>query len=103
MSESAIEALQQEIDRRSRQLFARLASGDDAPPAQRLRLEGLREAAVVVGAQAEELQAALDRCHEEAFGCPIADCSGERWREYYPFPEIPVYMRRAPVKPSTPD
>lgn len=97
------EPLLQEIDRRLRALFERLAAGDDAPPSQRLRLEGLLEAAQVLGTPAPALQARVEELHREVFGEPIAAAPGDDWRAAYPFPEIPVFMQRAPVAPSTGD
>lgn len=91
-----------ELERRWERMFSALASGDDLPPAQRLRAEGLMEAVVLEGLAAEaELDAAMDRCYRSAFGRAIAEEFGADWREFHPFPEIPAMMRRAPVYPST--
>ncbi len=50
-----------------------------------------------------ELLTAMDACHYEVFGVTLADRFGEDWQAFYPFPQIPVVMTRAPVYPSTPD
>ena len=93
-----------EIEARWRRLFERLAAGGDAPPGQRLRIEGLMEAAVLCGLASEEsLQDAMDAVHRAVFGVTIAACSGEEWRTLFPFPEIPVFARRAPVYPGSGD
>ena len=62
------------------------------------------EAAVLCGeAPAEVLQADLDEAYREVFGRSLAAEFGEDWREFFPFPQIPGFMRRAPVWPSTRD
>jgi len=97
-------ALIETIDQRLLALLSQLAAGLDAPPGQRLRLEGLMEAAVLVDiASAAELLALLETRYEEAFGHPLADDLGEHWRSFFPFPQIPAMARRAPVFPSTRD
>ena len=83
-------------------MFAALAAGDDVPPTQRLRAEGLMEAAVLVGEMTTlELDEAMARCYLEAFDRTITVEFGEDWRDFYPFPQIPAMGRRAPVYPST--
>jgi hypothetical protein len=90
--------LLKEIESRWRVLFKRLANGDDAPPGLRLRLEGLMEAAQLTGsASAKSMQETMDGIHVEVFGEPIAASCGERWQSHHPFPQIPVFARRAPV------
>lgn len=90
--------LLEEIDRRTRDLFAQLAAGDDAPPGTLLRLEGMREAAVMSGLASEHaLQALLEEQYLEAFGAPLSGHREADWRTLYPFPQIPAYMKRAPV------
>ena len=96
--------LQGELEKRWREMFGALAEGADVPPAQRLRAEGIMEAAVLLELAGEEdLLAAMDACYRDAFGRDLADDFGADWREFYPFPQIPAVMRRAPVYPSTPD
>ena len=91
-------ALLEEIDRRCGQLCRRIADGEDAPPGQLLRLEGLREAALLAGlASAAELQDRLEAIYLRECGEAIAVRCGEGWRDTYPFPEIPLFMARAPV------
>ncbi len=88
---------------RLRRLLTDLAAGHDAPPGQRLRLEGLCEAAVMVGElSSHELDELLERLHLEYLGAPLSASLGDDWRTYHPFPQLPLYMRRAPVSPSTP-
>jgi hypothetical protein len=91
-----------ELERRWLQLFARLAAGDDAPPSQRLRLEGMMEAAALLAiASADQLQDAMAAAYLEAFGrSPDADL-GDSWRRDYPFPQVPAMAKRAPVYPGT--
>lgn len=97
-------ALLHEIASRWRGLFERLAAGDDLPPGQRLRLEGMMEAAVLCGLTTEaELLAAMDVAYRDTFARSLADDLGADWQALHPFPEIPAFMGRAPVYPSTPD
>ncbi|MEL7043842.1 MAG: hypothetical protein AAGL66_02335 [Pseudomonadota bacterium] len=94
----------EEIEARLRRLLADLAAGDDAPPADRLRLEGLCEAAVLTGELASrDLDVLLERLHSEYFDTSLSASLGADWRVYHPFPQLPLYMRRAPVSPSTPE
>ena len=93
-----------EIERRLRAVYTRIVAGDDLPPALRLRLEGLLEAAVISGcASAGELQALLDNVHQAVAGESLAERYGADWRERFPFPEFPAWQQRAPVTPSTTD
>lgn len=85
-------------------MFAALAAGDDVPPAQRLRAEGMMEAALLVqAATLEDIEVAMDDCYRHAFGRALAGEFGADWRDFYPFPQIPAMARRAPVYPSTRD
>ena len=97
-------ALEQELERRWRAMFAALAAGDDVSPAQRLRAEGMMEAADLLGiATREELLASMDRCYRDVFGQGISAAFGTDWEVFFPFPQIPAMARRAPVYPSTRD
>lgn len=92
------------IDARLDTLYSRLAKGHDAPPALRLRLEGLLEAALLVGAASEEeLQRRLAQAHARHFTQSLEDRFSVDWRATHPFPQIPAYMERAPVSPTTRD
>lgn len=97
-------AVMLELNRRWDEMFAALARGDDVPPGQRLRAEGMMEALVLQQAASEnELVVAMDARYEAAFGRRIAADFGEDWRAFYPFPQIPAMGTRAPVFPSTRD
>jgi hypothetical protein len=99
-----MQALQMELERRWRAMFAALAAGDDLPPAQRLRAEGMMEAAVLLQiATSDELIAAMEHCYRAAFGRGIAEDFGDDWQGFFPFPQIPAMAKRAPVVPSTRD
>ncbi len=94
----------QELEKRWRDMFQALAGGEDLPPGRRLRAEGMMEAAVIAGAaSSEELDRAMDRCYQDAFGRELAADFGEDWRDFHRFPEIPAVARRAPVFPGTAD
>jgi hypothetical protein len=92
-----------ELEQRWQRMFSALAAGSDVPPAQRLRTEGLMEAAVLCGAREREaLDAAMDACYRQARGRGLEADFGPDWRAFYPFPVIPAVGLRAPVHPSTP-
>ena len=99
-----MDALQTELERRWRLMFAALTAGDDVPPAMRLRTEGMMEAAVLLQCAAPAgLQRAMDDCYRTACGQGIAEQFGDDWQDFFPFPQIPAMGRRAPVYPSTRD
>ena len=99
-----MEALLDEIRGRLRDLLTQLARGGDAPPAQRLQLEGMLEAAVLAGAASSQLlDEELMALYQEAFERTLEEDFGADWRDFYPFPQIPATGRRAPVYPSTRD
>jgi hypothetical protein len=96
--------LEREIERRLRCLFQRLADGDDAPPGMRLRLEGLREAAVISGeSSAARMQSMMGEVYREVSGQTLEKRLGADWAKYQPFPEIPALVARAPVSVTTRD
>lgn len=91
-----------ELEARWDRMFAALAAGEDVPPAQRLRAEGMMEAAELLGvASQESLLDAMDACYQRAFGRPLAADFGSDWQAFFPFPQIPAMAQRAPVYPST--
>ncbi|NND67162.1 MAG: hypothetical protein HKN19_06205 [Halioglobus sp.] len=97
-----MEQLLEEIERRWRAMFAALAAGEDLPPGERLRAEGMMEAAVVAGAAtAESLRERMADSYAAAMGRSLSEALGEDWREIFPFPEVPAMAQRAPVYPST--
>jgi hypothetical protein len=97
-----MEKLLQELERRWTAMFAALVAGDDVPPAQRLRAEGMMEAAVLLEpGSVEKLDRAMDDSYQQAFGRAMAEDFGADWRDFYPFPQVPAMGRRAPVYPST--
>ena len=99
-----MEKLTQELTQRWTAMFSALAAGDDVPPGQRLRAEGMMEAALLLGAAGSgELDREMDDCYRQAFGRAMAEDFGADWREFYPFPQIPAMGRRAPVYPSARD
>lgn len=93
-----------ELERRWQRLFRQLAEGLDVPPSQRLRLEGLMEAAAILDPGSEaRLQAAMDTVYAQVNGRDLVADFGDDWSQLYPFPQIPAVGRRAPVYPSTND
>ena len=96
--------LQTELEQRWRAMFSVLAGGDDVPPAQRLRAEGMMEAADLLGiATREVLLATMDRCYRDVNGRGIDEEFGSDCQDFFPFPQIPAMAKRAPVFPSTRD
>lgn len=90
-----------EIETRLVEALERLAAGDDLPPAMRLRLEGLCEAAVLVGAaDTRQIDALLETKARDLRGVDLRELLGPDWRAMHPFPELPIFMDRAPVSPS---
>ncbi len=99
-----MDILLDELERRCTALFAALSRGEDVPPGPALRTEGLLEAALLLGrSEQAQLDALLAQCYAESMGRPLSADLGEQWREDYPFPQIPLWMQRAPVVPSTAD
>jgi hypothetical protein len=99
-----MQVLEAELEQRWHTMFAALAAGDDVSPAQRLRAEGIMEAAVLMAtATPEALVEAMDRCYRSVYGRGIADDFGVDWQDFFTFPQIPAMATRAPVYPSTKD
>ena len=100
MRDDAEGAALAEVRRRWGAIFDALAGGGEAPPALRLRAEGMMEAlALLELATAEELQDAMAEVYEASYGEPLPP----DWRELFPFPQVPGFGRRAPVYPSAPE
>jgi len=99
-----MQRLLEELTSRWESMFAGLAAGEDLPPSRRLRAEGLMEAAALLEPGSEEhITALMDDCYQRHFGRSLASAFGSGWRDFYPFPQIPAVMHRAPVVPSTTD
>ncbi|MEH6518629.1 MAG: hypothetical protein V7742_18270 [Halioglobus sp.] len=99
-SESLMLALRQ----RWLSAFTQLNDGEDWPPGCRMRTEGMMEALLLLQPDSRERQiTAMDECYREAFGSRLDEAFGKDWQLFYPFPQIPAMMRRAPVYPSTSD
>jgi hypothetical protein len=99
-----VDTLVEELRRRFQSMFTALAQGADVPPAAGLRAEGLMEATVLAEqADAARLDRLMAECYREAVGRELSADLGADWRSYHPFPEIPLWMHRAPVVPSTGD
>lgn len=102
MGLQAMHLLQTELEQRWRTMFTALACGDDVPPSQRLRAEGMMEAAVLLGiATPAALMASMDQCYRDEYGEGFGEVFGTDWQDFFPFPQIPAMSRRAPVYPST--
>ena len=98
----AIAKVHAELHARWRAMFTALNAGDDVPPSQRLRAEGLMEALTLVGELSPEmLQEQMDAAYHEVYGRPLEEDFGPRWQDFFPFPQIPAMSKRAPVYPST--
>ncbi len=98
------EALVTAIEQGLREAFIALSRGDDLPPGQRYRLEGMMAAAEILRpGVGDALMTSMDAAYRDVFNETLADAFGDEWRKFYPFPQIPAVMRRAPVYPSTTD
>ena len=92
------------IEQRWRAQFDALVAGADVAPGHRLRLEGLVEAAVLIGeVDTEQLTQRMDTVYKASFGRSIAEDFGDDWRVLFPFPQVPAMAARAPVVPTTKD
>lgn len=90
------------IDQRLSDIITRLHHGGDCPPAQQLRLEGLCEAAVLIGALSpEELCQRFEQRYLAITGHTVEASYGDRWRSFYSFPTLPLFAEPAPVYPTT--
>jgi len=93
-----------ELQRRWRRIFKALAAGNDVAPSQRLRTEGIMEALLLTGDTGEaEINQLMDDCFRECYGTDLQQSFGADWQQFYPFPQIPAVMNRAPVYPSIGD
>lgn len=96
--------LGEEIRQRLSAQFQRIADGYDVAPGPRFRLEGLMEAAVLIGdCEENALRELIAELHRDIVGESLDARLGEDWQRWHPFPQIPMYMERAPVSPSTSD
>ncbi|MEE4277208.1 MAG: hypothetical protein V2I82_01930 [Halieaceae bacterium] len=107
MTESANQSasaspLIQAIEERLDDFLRAVADGFDVPPGARLRFEGLCEAAVLAQVvDAGALDAILEEQRRAVLGASFSEALGADWREQHPFPELPLFMCRAPVVPTT--
>ena len=96
--------LEAELEQRWLVLFTALQRGDDVPPAQRLRTEGMMEAVFLAGiATQQNILQRMDRCYTSINGHSVDEDFDADWQEFFPFPQIPAMGSRAPVFPSTRD
>lgn len=93
-----------ELERRWQRMFQQLEDGDDLPPSQRLRAEGLMEALVLLDPGSEaRVQAAMNVAYRQVTQRSLDEDFGDDWQRFFPFPQIPAMAQRAPVHPSTAD
>lgn len=90
--------LDAELAQRWQNMLSAVAAGDDIPPGLRWRTEGMMEALVLLGTRSGgELQQAMADAYRKSLGRSLACDLGDDWQSGHPFPEIPFFMRRAPV------
>lgn len=90
--------LDAEVAQRWQDMLAAVAAGDDIPPGLRWRTEGMMEALVLLGVRSgDELQQAMADAYRQSLGRSLESDLGADWQCGHPFPEIPFFMRRAPV------
>lgn len=90
------------IDQRLSDIITRLHDGGDCPPAQQLRLEGLCEAAVLIGALSPaELYQRFEQQYLAITGRAVEASYGDHWRSFYSFPTLPLFAEPAPVYPTS--
>ena len=96
--------LKDELRGRWKHIFEAVVRGDDISLATRLRAEGLMEAAAILKIWEKDDQLReLKLTYCRVFGRGFEESFGFEWELLHPFPEIPVYVERAPVYPSTKD
>lgn len=93
-----------EIEHRLIQILEQLKDGQDCPPSTQLRLEGLMEAAVMLGLSTRSLeQDRFEAIFASINNTSPSDTLGSDWRGFFEFPSLPLFANRAPVMPSTSD
>lgn len=96
--------LDDEVAKRWQDMLRAVEAGEDIPPGERWRTEGLMQALVLLGARgSDELQQAMADAYREASGRSLESDLGAGWRTHFPFPEIPFFMQRALVHRGKPD
>lgn len=92
-----------EIDRRLQQFFREQRDGSNSSPAARFELEGMLQAAVLIGSATErQLWQRLSNSFEAINGSALAPQFQNSWADGE-FPALPVQGQRAPVYPTTKD
>lgn len=90
--------LEVEVTRRWQDMLSAVVAGEDIPPGLRWRTEGMMEALVLLDIRSgDELQQAMAEAYRQSLGRSLDSDLGADWRAGHPFPEIPYFMRRAPV------
>jgi len=93
-----------EIEHRLVEILQQLKDGQDCPPSAQLRLEGLMEAAVMLGLSTRSLeQDRFEAIFARINNTSPSDALGSDWRAFFAFPSLPLFANRAPVMPSTSD
>lgn len=93
-----------EIEHRLIQILEQFKDGQDCPPSTQLRLEGLMEAAVMLGLSTPSLeQDRFEAIFARINSTSPTEALGSDWRAFFAFPSLPLFANRAPVVPSTSD
>jgi hypothetical protein len=94
---SALALLEAQIERRLMRLLQRIDGGGDCPPAERARLEGWMEAALLLSEGASAQLVSHWKSLLPASGAGLqCDPIAEGWRV-----RLDLWQQRAPVVPST--
>ncbi len=92
------------LEQRISQIYELLHEGGNPSPAERFRLEGLMEAAEIMGLLSrQEIWAKVETVYHRVYQIDLTDSYGQRWQDSFPFPSIPLSGIRAPVYPTTAD
>lgn len=91
------------LEQRLAKIYELLHEGGSPSPAERFRLEGLMEAAEIMGLLSrQEIWAMVESTYYHVYQLELID-SDQRWQNSFPFPSLPLKAIRAPVYPARVD
>jgi len=89
------------LEQRISQIYEILHEGGNPSPAERYRLEGLMEAAEIMGLLSrQEIWTKVESAYHRVYQADLIDSYGQSWQDCFSFPSIPLNGIRAPVYPA---